>query len=449
MRSATKWWACGWLLSALASGAAEAPALPQDVVQEIGRQIARLESSDFDEREAGLKKLRAMPREAVGHLKELLAGRDRKLSAEARGRIAMVINELEAQRLSGEAAEGSMVRLALQDAGPEEILAELGRQLKLDRPLALPRKLKAAPKEDFSFNGAYWDAVDSLLKRYPPLADEAWQRESLETHRYINRLTAADFDPAALPHANAGICRVRAGRVALERLAGGQCLLLTLVPLVEPRFEVEYLSVHVDKVLLDAARSLKPQRLGAATRAKAMRGGWGDIQVWVGNPENQASFMYSPAAEATFSMLADEMAPADRGVTISGELELGVREMEFETKTIRQLAQSCKLSNGITLTVREANNVWEVDGVLAPEGRGVDAGQACTTCHFLDANDVCLKVSNAGWRHKGGGRNFEVTATYKVEGRPAKVRIAVPGKLREVLVPFTLKDVPLPVQGGR
>lgn len=451
MRSTAKCWMCGWLLGALTLRAVEAPALPQDVIQEIEKQVARLESADFDEREAGLKKLRALPREAMSHLKSMLVsrGQERKLSPEARGRIAMVINELEAQRLSGEAAEGSPVKLALKAAGPEEILAELSRQLKLGQPLEAPRKLKADSKEDFNFEGTYWDAVDRLLQRYSPQLDEQWQRESLEAHRLVTRWTAADFDPMALPHANAGICRIRVGRVALERTAGGQSLMLTLVPLVEPRFEVEHMTVHLDKVLLDATRSLKPQRLGAATRAKVTRGGWGGMVVWFGNRENQLTFMFSPATEATFSMPTNDLATTDRSITVSGELELGVREQEIETKTIRQVAQPCKLSNGVTLTVREANGVWEVEGTTAPEARGTDSGQTFTACQFLDANDVWLTASSAGWRHKGSGKNLEIIASYKVVGRPAKVRIVIPGKLREVLVPFTLKEVPLPVQGGR
>ncbi|MBI3831980.1 MAG: hypothetical protein HY291_20835 [Planctomycetes bacterium] len=440
--------ACFLLGSTPVSGE-DAPAKP-DLAKEADKQIARLDSTDFDERESALKKLQELDPAALPYLKSLVDSK-RSLSEEVRGRLTMVVNALEAKRASGETVKGTTVSLRLSKAGPKEILQELAKQVHAEPLPDFETRLPAEPAADFNFTGSYWEAIDQLLRLYPPKDNGKWTRENLAESRALNRWTAEDYDGCALPHAIAEVCRIRVGHVALERNAKGQALTLTLVPLVEPRYEVDKLKVQVDTFTLSAGKALKPQWVfqPKPNNANAVANQINiPFLVRAGADGLLSPLLFSPQAECFFAAPAADLLATDRLMSLEGSVAMTIRETDEVEKTLREVASPINLPGGYTFSAHSTREGIEVQ--LSGGGNFNELGHHLRDrVLFLDANGTALDAQFVSTSLQGGVQGFTLVVKSKVTGNPVKVRVSIPGKPLDVNVPFKIKDVALPVAGDK
>lgn len=439
------------LLTTLAS--AEEAAVKPDLTKEADKQIARLDSNDFDERESALKKLQEMDPEVLTYLKGLVEGR-RSLSEEVRGRLGMVVSALEEKRERTLTAKGSAVTLRLTKAGPKEILQELAKQAHAEPLADFEKQLQAEPAADFAFTGSYWEAIGELLRVFPPKDNGKWEREDLAEPRTLSHWTAADYDACAMPHAIAGVCRIRVGRVALERNAKGQALTLVLVPQVEPRYEVDKIEVQVDTFTLTSGKVLKPKWTFQPRANDPANANANPLAInnpfRIGADTNGPSgvFLFSPQSECFFAAPAAELLNGDRLMNVEGSLSMTLHESNIQVKTMREVSTPINLANGYTFSVHPVRDGIEVQ--ISGGGNVRELGrQLQDRVRFLDANDAELDSQITNTSVRGGVQGFCLVEKVKVMGNPAKVRVSIPSKARDVTVPFTIKNVALPVAGDK
>ena len=392
--------------------------------------VAQLEADSFAEREAAADKLEKLPSGALPWLTEVVDGTP-KTELELRSRLKSIIRSLKKKDAETGLRDGSKVVIKLEDAGPEDFIAEL--DLKTGSNLRVRRVKvdwgKAEPK-NIDFEGSYWDAIDHLFELFPP---QAGGREQFSDDDYrLSSWTKEDFLAAAQPSVNDGIVRLRHGRFALESSGGKDWLLLTMVPSVEPLYQVDEIALMIKKIVLEDGTELKPEE-------KICRFEGGDR----GNGSE-----YNPASLFTWVF------PLEKGTRLKGVVEIEaiadveVRRLDWiEVDLPEELNEKVKLNSSADLKVLERG-----DGRLKIEFEGsgnepeaFDDYQLREEAYkVLDADGEELDFNVNSTSSGGGMKSWRTSFAGSIKGDPVRLRTRLPGAAQKVQLKFKLEDLSLP-----
>ena len=392
--------------------------------------IEQLEADSFADREAAVDELEKLPVSALPWLDEMI-DHTRPTELELRSRLKSIVRSLKKRDAETSLRDGTATTVKLQGAQVDEFLEEL----ELQNGSRLGRKgegsiWKEKESKDIDFSGTYWEAVDHLFELFPPPAGE---REAFSVSDYrFTSWTKADFFAGTQPSVNAGILRVRHGRFALENSGGKDRLVLTLVPSVEPRYQVDELAILIKGIGFEDGTVLEPE--DKVCRFETSR--------------NSSSTRYNPVGSFTWVF------PLEKGVSFKGAArveaiaDLEVRRLDWvETDLPEDLNEKVEMSSAVDFQVLERE-----EGRLKIEFEG--SGQEPE--HFddyrlrdeayklfdADGNELEFNVNSTS--SGGGGMNWRISFGGKIDGEAVRIRSRLPGGKQKVQMKFELDELPLP-----
>jgi hypothetical protein len=388
--------------------------------------VERLEAESFANREAAVNELKKLPSEALPWLEELI-GATGPVDIDLRSRLKSVVRTLKKRSAEESLRSGTQVKIDLKDVEPDEVLAALKGSLGSSLTGTNTRGIwEKKTKNDFSFEGSFWEAVDAMLETFPPGRGE---REDLSGEYRMGHWGVTDFKASENPSVNTGILRVRHARMALENNGGKDYLVVTLVPSVEPVYQVEALALLVKGLELEDGTMLVPEK---------------KVQEW---KAQQSGSRYSPGGVFTWTF------PLRKGVDLGGVAGIeGVAEIKLrrqiwaEVDLPEDLNDPVKMNSNVELQVLERD-----EGLLKIQFKGKGSEPACfddyelrkEAYQVLDADGKILKFS-VNSSSSGGGDGWRNSYKGKIDGEPAKVRANLPGGEQKVQLEFRLSDLPMP-----
>ena len=390
------------------------------------RSVGKLESDGFAQREAAVRALETLPRTALPWLEELI-GATGPADLELRSRLKSIVRTLKRRDAELSLKEGTRVKIDLKAAKPGAVLEalkeEVGASLTGARATSI-WGLEAA--KDFSFEGSFWEAVDEMLRTYPP---DSGERENLGGEYRMGRWSESDFKAAENTSVNNGILRVRHGRMALENTGGKDYLVVTLVPSVEPTYQVEELALLVKGLALEDGNTIEPEK---------------KICEW---KSQYSGARYSPGGVYTWIF------PLKKGMDLRGMAGLeGVAKIKARRLTWAEVALPEDLDDAVNMNSNVELKVLERgEGTLKIQFEGKGSEPACfddyelrkEAYEVLDKDGKVLKFS-VNSSSSGGGNGWRNSYAGKIDGEPARVRAKLPGGEQEVQLKFDLFDLPMP-----
>ena len=388
--------------------------------------VGQLEADGFARREAALKALEALPITALPWLEELIDSAQ-PTDIELRSRLKSVVRTLKKRDAEVSLREGTQVKIDLKAAPPGDVLESLkealGSSLTGDRAKSIWGKEVTA---DFSFEGSFWDAVDAMLETFPP---EAGGRENLGAEHRIGRWGKSDFSAWGNGSVNHGILRVRHGRMALENTGGKDYLVVTLVPSVEPTYQVEELSLMIRSLKLEDGTLLEPEKKICEWKSK------------------YSGAKYSPSGVYTWIFPLEKGVVLRGAAALEGIAKINARRLNWaEVDLPEDLDDPVSISSSVELKVLERE-----PGRLKIQFEGKGSEPACfddyelrkEAYQVLDKEGKVLEF-NVNSSSSGGGNGWKNSYAGKIEGEPARVRAKLPGGEQEVQLKFDLSDLPMP-----
>ncbi len=407
-------------------GGASGDELSAPQKERAGRLIEQLASDDFSARIAAGAELEALPVEALPLFEEAIE-RCEPGELDLRARLKSIVRKLKLRSSEALLRTGTPVKIDLKAADPAEVLQALRGAVGISLTGTRQREIWDDEAErDFSFDGSYWGAVDAMMTRFPPgLA----VRENLGAEYRLGRWGEADFHAASQPSASVGILRVRHARMALENSGGKDYLVVTLVPNIEPGYQVESLALLVRGLALEDGTVIEPEK---------------KVQDW------KAQFSgsrYSPGSVYTWTFPLEKGMQLRGAAGIAGAAELVVRRNHWcEVDLPEDLDQAVAMNSSVELKVLERG-----DGRLKIQFEGKGSEPACFDDYELrkesyqvldkDGEPLEFKVNSSS---SGGGRGWRNSYGGKIQGEPAKVRANLPGSEQKVELGFQLSDLAMP-----
>ena len=242
--------------------------------------VGQLEADSFAKREAAANALGNLPATALPWLEELVEATG-PTDVELRGRLKKIIMALKKRESELTLRNGTQVKIDLKAAKPSAVLEALKDQVGSSLTGARASSIWAKEQaKDFSFEGSFWEAVDTLLEVYPP---KTGGRENLGNEYRIGRWGEQDFKAAQNSSVSNGILRVRHGRMALENTGGKDYLVVTLVPAVEPTYQIEEVALLVKGLALDDGTMIEPEKKICEWKAQysSSRYNPGSVFTWI------------------------------------------------------------------------------------------------------------------------------------------------------------------------
>ena len=388
--------------------------------------IGQLEADKFADREAAMKELESLPAAALPWLGEMIEG-TRPTEIELRSRLKSIVRTLKKRDAQVSLKEGTQVTLAVQGGKPEEALQELQKQI--GGSLSgryVNRVWDKMPAQDIDFTGSYWEAVDELLEAFPP---PEGGRENLGDSYRFTRWGEADFKSAHLPSVNSGILRVRHCRLAMENNGGQDSLVLNLMPYVEPRYQVEKLSLLIKGILLEDGSLIEPVD---------------KICKW---EAGSGSARYSPGATFTWIFPLEKGMKVEGVAGVEGAAELAVRRLDWvEIDLPDELNEKVKMNANIELEVLERE-----ERRLKVQFTGSGSKPECfddyemrhEAYRLIDAEGEEIDF-NVNSTSSGGGNGWRKSFAGSIEGEPVRLKSRLPGGEQKVQLKFDLLDLPVP-----
>jgi hypothetical protein len=411
---------------ALGMGARAADGFSKDDRVRAEALIPQLGGDSFAARVKAAKELEGLPAEAMPWLEARIdqCGADQ---VDLRTRLKAIARTLKKRGAEKMLRGGTQVAIDLKAAGPREVLDELTELAGISLTGAnLGEVWDDEFAKDFTFNGSFWAAVDAMLEAFPP--GEA-VRENLGADYRMGRWGELDFRAAKHPSAIAGIVRVRHARMALENSGGKDYLVVTLVPNVEPSYQVESLALLVGGLTLEDGTILEPEK---------------KVNEW------KAQFSgsrYSPGGVFTWTFPLEKGLNLRGSATLEGALKLAVRRNFWcEADLPEDLDDPVMMNSSVELKVLERG-----DGRLKIQFEGKGSEPACfddyelrkESYQLLDAAGEPLEF-NVNSSSSGGGKGWRNSYAGKIEGDPAKVRANLPGAEQKMELKFRLKGLAMP-----
>ncbi|MFT4546631.1 MAG: hypothetical protein ACI8XO_000475 [Verrucomicrobiales bacterium] len=390
--------------------------------------IVKLEGETFIEREAAMTALEKLPASSLpwlGEMLELTGAKD----VELRSRLKSILRTLKKRVAEKGLIEGTHVKIDLEAARPEDVLEALEEQV--GSAFTNRQDLRGwmnGEKRKFTFEGSFWEAVDALMEEFP---QQEAEREALSDSSYrMVRWRSADFKAAAQSGVSNGIVRLRHARMALENNNGKDYLVVTLVPSVEPCYQVEGLELTLKGLALEDGTMLKPE-----TKSKLWQSGSNGSQ-------------FSPAGTFTWIF------PLEKGVALRGTAgieaaaKVSVRRLIWSEVGLPQdLNDPVEINGNVELQVLERE-----EGTLKVQFEGKGSEPAAfddyqlrqEAYQILDKDGKRLDFQVRSTSSGGGGNSWRNSYGGKIDGEPARLKAHLPSGLQEVELKFDLSDLPMP-----
>ena len=142
--------------------------------------IEKLGSDQFGERERALRELLELPLSALPWAEDKLRQLKGNENLEVQGRFASVVASLRKQRADWPLSHGTQVVVDLTEVTAAEALAEIEKQTGGTLGSDSWRWGSEIKRADFSFKGAFWEAIDALALAQPPLEGEIPRATSIK-----------------------------------------------------------------------------------------------------------------------------------------------------------------------------------------------------------------------------------------------------------------------------
>ena len=390
--------------------------------------IGKLEADGFAEREAAMKSLEALPASALPWLGEMVEA-PRPTEIELRSRLKSIVRTLKKRDAQTSLKEGTKVMLKLDSAKPESALEALEKQIGSSLKSRYTNKIwDKIPPEDLEFEGTYWEAIDTILEAFPP---PKGGREDLAKSYRFTRWGEADFKAAHLPSVTSGILRVRHARLAMENNGGKDSLVLNLVPSVEPRYQVEELSILIKGIVLEDGSQIEPVD---------------NICKWESERHGSGA-RYNPSSVYTWIFPLEKGMKVTGVAGVEGVAELSVRRLDWvEIDLPEELNEKVKMNGNIELEVLERD-----EARLKIQFTGNGSKPECFDDYemrheaykLMDAEGEELEF-NVNSTSSGGGNGWRKSFAGSIKGDPVKLKSRLPGGAQKVQLKFDLVDLPVP-----
>ncbi|MGI9241678.1 MAG: hypothetical protein ACR2RV_12830, partial [Verrucomicrobiales bacterium] len=253
--------------------------------------------------------------------------------------------------------------------------------------------------------------------------------ENLGAEYRLGRWGELDFLAADQPSASVGILRVRHARMALENSGGKDFLAVTLVPNVEPSYQVESLALLVRGLTLEDGSVIEPEKKVLEWKAQF------------------SGARYSPGGTYTWIFPLEKGTNLKGPAGIEGAAELIVRRNVWcEVDLPEDLDEAVSMNSSVELKVLERG-----DGRLKIQFEGQGSEPACfddyelrkESYQVLDKDGEPLEF-NVNSSSSGGGRGWRNSYAGRIKGEPARVRANLPGGEQEVKLNFSLSGLAMP-----
>ena len=431
----------------LAPSTAPTPTQPSDPIQALIDQLA---ADEWRAREDAQEQLTALGADVIPRLQRVVA---ESSSEEARQRAGAAINRIRERQVTG----SSLITLHMKNVSPREVFAEISRQSGSNLQ-PLPPELwdtRPWPKVSFDFdNQPFWIVMRAIAEQ-TGMELKPWNNDGLHL---IQGAPAAAANGRWTVTGPFLITLHRASRKQEIDYAAADAVssdfVLTFTAMAEPKLRVlraSYLA-KLDEATDDRGNSLLPtDDNDEHDRRRGLE------LAYTGNHAGQWSFT---ARLASAKNMGTRLAVL-RG---SAMVQLQTRSQTLEVPNILSATNVTGSAGGMSLTVREVKKTgdrYELNVIVAREaGRpetGADAldwqriQQSLTELTLVDEQGRTLE--RGSFSSGGTDQSTEVTMSFSATeantarnrtGEPSKLVWRVATEVKDVLVPFEFKDVPLP-----
>ena len=410
------------------------PALAEELTghPEWSDWVEQLDSDAFAEREQAQGKLLQLPVSALQWVETRL-GRSEGRSLEHRRRLTRVVSHLRLRKANLRVERGTQVRLDFEHATPAQVLDELYRQAggSLNPDGSEWAWESAAAPKPFQYQGSFWGAIDSLAEAMPPsklAAQDSLLKASFNSWKPgdLNALSASD------PAASAGVFRIRDAGIAVANSGKPDAFGITLMPAVEPSYEVLDLSVSLIAIRFDDGSALSSGKLPKRWSRK------------------KYETHYSPAESFHWVLSREKMAREGcKTFEVDVVADLTVQRLTWHERAIPAKPHQYHDLNAISRFHVKRKNGSLLE--LGFEGSGrrpatlFDRQRYATSLIYLDDTGEAVPFrsrgtssgpSSLGWR-----RSFRNEFALR---EPSRFRVLLPAESRRTILSCTLKGLAVP-----
>jgi hypothetical protein len=425
--------------------------------------IAQLSADDWSAREEAVEKLVATGANVLPRLQRVAS--ERSTNEEARQRADTAIARIRERQMIG----ASLVTLHVKNAALKDVFAEISRQCGADLKPLPPElwELRPWPKVTFDFdNQPFWVVMRTIAEQ-TGIELKPWNNDGLHLIQGAPAAAAMGRWTVTGPFL-----------ITLHRASRNQSIdygandatnsdfALTFSGVAEPKLRVvraSYLA-KLDEAKDDRGNSLV---ISDETEDNVRRGGL-DL-AFTGNNTGQWQFT---ARLANVKNMGTKLASLRGSATV----QLQTRAETLEIANILSASNASRTAAGVTLTVREAKKVadrYELNLVISRDGAagaGAAAPQAGVDNNLADVldwqriqqsladmrlvDDQGRSLERGSFSSGGNDQSTEVTMSFSAiestpgarnpTGEPSKLVWRLATEVKDVVIPFEFKDVPLP-----
>ncbi len=410
--------------------------VPAELVVRARKIIKELSSENFDTRQEALDALKKLPLTLLPWVKQTLHKKDESsgLDQQTRASLAKLLLDLENRNQMASLTYGSPVTLDLKDVELETILKEIEKQTRnppLEFGLGSDNK-----KWDFRYTGPYWGAIHHLLRMINSKGPERTYRENIFGERPFNRWNVEDTLFWKMPKGTAGVASVRIARMAWERGAGGEFLIVTAVPIFEARYAVNEMSMSIEELVLGEALKLKPIKGNLVWQTK-----WSNGIDYIPGKD----FTWAFPVDAPFSPAA-----LKTSAKLSGKISATVVALRTLDVDLKKKADTYKILENISATIMQSSSTEFKIRFEGPGNRpkhfsyGLRGDASILVCLDAEGNKLNFNVNST---RSGSSNNWHLELGGRVTAEVAQIRVIVPEKKQTVTLPFTIQELILPLSG--
>lgn len=198
------------------------------------------------------------------------------------------------------------------------------------------------------------------------------------------------------------------------------------MPLLEDRFIADNINLQVENMILDGKHKIQP--------------------LISKNKGNFRASRFLASNFCTFSIPLKKEWRGSRTVSVSGSVEFTAYEQRDVSSRLTGKETQEALPNGATLVVKiDGKNLTVQLSGKGPLLRQWLSGKRLVTCFDAEGNPQESNLGRNSTSSSGDGWRIELSGS--VTNAVARLTVRVPFELPKMTLPFTLRDIPLPLTG--